>query len=107
MSHPPVAARRPSTGGGMSGRGLTGGRDEQALRAENEAAPHIPDLWTRVGALFRPYRRQLVLTAALVVVAASATIIPPLLTERIFDDALFPASGEPNITLLAELVAAM
>jgi ATP-binding cassette subfamily B protein len=91
----------------MSSRGLTGGRDEQALRAENEAAPHIPDLWSRVGELFRPYRKQLAITAALVIVAAAATIIPPLLTARIFDDALFPASGEPNFSLLAELVGLM
>jgi len=89
------------------GRGLTGGRDEEALRAENEAAPQIPDLWRRVGVLFQPYRTQLVLTAVLVVVSAAATIIPPLITERIFDDALFPASGRPDGGLLAELVGLM
>src|SRR5690554_1871041 len=107
MSHAPVAPRAAAGGAGGMGRGLTGGRDEEALRAENEAAPQIPDLWRRVGVLFQPYRTQLVLTAALVVVSAAATIIPPLITERIFDDALFPASGRPDGGLLAELVGLM
>ncbi|MFN3866476.1 MAG: ABC transporter ATP-binding protein, partial [Demequina sp.] len=100
---PPPGSRRAALGGGGHGRG-TAGRDEAAQRAANAAAPDIPDLWRRVAALFSPYRRQLGLTAALVVITASAGVVPPLIIRRIFDDALFPPGG-PNITLLMELVA--
>ena len=87
------------------GRG-TAGRDEAAQRAANAQAPQIPHLWSRVAALFSPYRPQLILTAVLVVITASAGVIPPLIVERIFDDALFPQDdGPPQLTLLVQLVA--
>ncbi|MDN4483110.1 ABC transporter ATP-binding protein [Demequina lignilytica] len=92
--------------GGMPGRGIAG-RDEETQRALNAEAPDIPDLWPRVIALFRPYRGALLTTAVLVVVAAGATVVPPLLIERIFDSALFPPDGTPRVGLLAELVALM
>ena len=113
MSHPPVGSRRAATGSGMSGRGLTGGsRDPEALRAENAAAPHIPRLWARVGELFIPYRRQLFLTASLVLASSALTVVPPLIVQRIFDHALFPtdAAGAvlaPRMGLLTELVFIM
>ena len=97
----------------MSGRGLTGGsRDPEALRAENAAAPHIPRLWSRVGELFIPYRRQLMLTAGLVLASSALTVVPPLIVQRIFDHALFPtdAAGAvlaPRMGLLTELVLIM
>ncbi|WP_062310436.1 ABC transporter ATP-binding protein [Demequina rhizosphaerae] len=92
--------------GGMPGRGIAS-RDEEAQRALNAEAPDIPDLWPRVVALFRPYRGALLTTAILVVAAAGATVIPPLIVERIFDDALFPSSGGLRLGLLAELVGIM
>ncbi|GMA36817.1 hypothetical protein [Demequina litorisediminis] len=89
MSTPaPPGSRRAALGGGGP-RGISG-RDEAAQRAANADAPEIPNLWGRVLALFRPYRAALALTAVLVVVTASAAVVPPLLIERIFDDALFP-----------------
>ena len=113
MSHPPVGSRRAATGSSTGGRGLTGGsRDPDALRAENAAAPQIHRLWSRVGELFVPYRRHLVLTAALVLTSSALTVVPPLIVQRIFDDALFPADGAggvlaPRMGLLTELVLAM
>lgn len=113
MSHPPVGSRRAATGAPMGGRGLTGGsRDPEALRAENAAAPHVERLWARVGELFTPYRRHLVLTACLVLASSALTVVPPLIVQRIFDRALFPAdpgggTGQPRMELLAELVAIM
>ncbi|MFW2513758.1 ABC transporter ATP-binding protein [Demequina sp. SO4-13] len=102
---PPPGSRRAALGGVGHGRG-TAGRDESALKAANAEAPEIPDLWHRVAALFSPYRTQLGLTAGLVVVTASAGVIPPLIIERIFDDALFPeGAAAPNLGLLVELVA--
>jgi ATP-binding cassette subfamily B protein len=54
--------------------------------------------------MFRPYRRGLVVTAVLVVVGASAAVVPPLVLRHIFDDALFPPSGTVNLPLLVQLV---
>ncbi|WP_062520249.1 ABC transporter ATP-binding protein [Demequina silvatica] len=93
-------------GGGKNGMRLAS-FDEEAQRALNAEAPDIPDLWPRVVALFRPYRGALITTAVLVVAAAAATVVPPLIVERIFDNALFPASGTVQVGLLAELVAVM
>ncbi len=106
MSHPAPAGSRRAAMGGMPGRGIAS-RDEEAQRALNAEAPDIPDLWPRVVALFRPYRGALLTTAILVVAAAGATVIPPLIVERIFDDALFPSSGGLRLGLLAELVGIM
>ncbi len=101
---PPSGSRRAALGSSAHGRS-TAGRDESAQRAANAQAPHIPHLWRRVGALFSPYRAQLGLTAALVVTTASAGVVPPLIIERIFDDALFPTDAPgPDLTLLSQLV---
>ena len=53
----------------------------------------MPDLWKRVGAMFVPYRKHLALTAVLVLATSAASVVPPLLVQRIFDRALFPADG--------------
>ncbi|WNM25325.1 ABC transporter ATP-binding protein [Demequina capsici] len=87
-------------------------RNEDEARRLIAEAPQIPDLWRRIGALFTPYRSHLVLTAVLVVAASGAAVVPPLLVQRIFDDALFPTDGSgtvgnPDVALLTELVAAM
>lgn len=102
--------------GGRRG-GLTGGRDEASLRAENDAAPDVPDLWRRVSRLFKPYRSSLLVTAALVIATAALSVVPPLITQKIFDDALFPGAAAaalgiagtpgPNVSLLLQLVAIM
>ncbi len=111
MSHPPQGSRRAASGG-MRGRGLTGGRDPDDIRAENAAAPYVPYLWRRVGALFVPYRAQLLLTAILVLATSAATVVPPLVVQRIFDQALFPSDGAggvapPSLGLLTQLVTLM
>ncbi|WP_235038130.1 ABC transporter ATP-binding protein [Microbacterium sp. 18062] len=84
------------------------GTDASAQRAENAQAPHIDHLGRRVAALFRPYRTRLILTAALVVVGAAVAVIPPLLVQHVFDDALFPTRGGPvDVPLLVRLVSVM
>lgn len=87
-------------------------RNEDEARRLIAEAPAIPHLWSRIGRLFAPYRGHLVLTAALVIAASGATVVPPLIVERIFDEALFPAdslggAGMPDLGLLAELVGIM
>lgn len=79
-----------------------------AQRAENAQAPRIDHLGRRVAALFRRYRMRLAFTAALVVIGAGVAVIPPLIVQRIFDDALFPTDGGPvDMPLLVRLVGIM
>ncbi|CAN5277406.1 ABC transporter ATP-binding protein [soil metagenome] len=92
-------------GGGRGGRISNG--DPDAQRAVNADAPRIPNLLPRIGALFRPHLRALIVTAVLVVVSAGLTVLPPLLTREAFDVGLFPESGRPDVVVLVELVALM
>ncbi|WP_394940187.1 ABC transporter ATP-binding protein [Psychromicrobium sp. YIM B11713] len=88
-------------------RGRLSGGDEDAQRAINAQAPQIPHLFRRVYGLFAPYRRSLILTAVLVLVGAALTVVPPLLTQRAFDDGLFPRSGKPDLAALTLIVGVM
>ncbi len=81
--------------------------DEDAQRRANAAAPKIEDLGRRVIALFRPYRARIVVTMLLVVLGAALGVVPPLLVRHVFDDALFPKSGGPQLGLLVGLVTTM
>ncbi|OZD53470.1 multidrug ABC transporter ATP-binding protein [Rhodococcus sp. 06-1477-1B] len=84
------------------------GVDADVQRRRNAQAPRVPNLGRRVVDLFRPYRARIVMTAALVVIGAAVAVIPPLLVQRIFDDALFPLDGSsPDLQLLAFLVSVM
>lgn len=89
------------------GRSVTRGADERVLRELNAQAPKIDDLGKRVVALFVPYRGRIAITAALVMAGAAVGVVPALLIQRLFDDALFPASGGVRIRLLVGLVCAM
>lgn len=88
--------------------------DESAQRAANADAPVIPNLLGRIADLFAPHRAALALTVVLVLLAAALSVIPPLLTQRAFDDGLFPVDpaepGQvtaPNLAVLAWTVGAM
>lgn len=97
-----------SMGGGMGGRGGFHGVDEAAQRRLNAQAPRIRALGARVIELFRPYRGRILITGLLVIVGAAIAVVPPLIVQRIFDDALFPLDGgNPEIALLIRLVLAM
>ncbi len=98
-----------SMGGGPVGRGsrISAG-DAELQRKLNRDAPAVEGLGRRIAALFRPYRMQLVVIIALVLVSAALAILPPLLTQRVFDDGLFPLDGGgPHLAVLAWLVGAM
>jgi ATP-binding cassette subfamily B protein len=74
----------------------------------NAEAPKIPHLLRRISELFRPHRGALALTVVLVLAAAALSVAPPLLTQRIFDEGLFPrAGGGPDVPRLVELVGLM
>ncbi|MBB2974813.1 ATP-binding cassette subfamily B protein [Microbacterium endophyticum] len=95
----------------MSGPGGHGGGFRgvyvSAQKELNASAPRIPNLGRRVIALFSAYRAKLSFTVVLVLVGAGVAVIPPLLVERVFDDALFPTTGGPDVPLLVRLVSIM
>jgi len=94
-------------GGGRGGAVRIGYGDVAAQKAANADAPKVANLLGRIGELFRPYRAQLIVTIALVLVSAGLSVIPPLLTQQAFDRGLFPPSGHPDVPVLVTLVAAM
>ncbi len=106
----PLYGGRMSMGGGPGVRGHGMGRpvDEAAQRRLNAQAPPVPQLGRRVVALFRPYLVRIVVTGVIVVASAAIAVVPPLVVQRIFDDALFPADGTgPHLDLLVGLVVLM
>ena len=88
------------------GHGRISSSDAATQRELNSEAPRIPHLVRRIGGLFGGHRRALIVTVVLVVVGAGLTVLPPLLTQRAFDDGLF-ASGGPDVPVLVELVSLM
>ena len=61
----------------------------------------------RIVALFRPYRLRVTMVGALILVTAGLGVVNPLLIKVVFDSALFPPSGGPNIDLLWMIVVVM
>jgi ATP-binding cassette subfamily B protein len=61
----------------------------------------------RIARLFRAYRWQVAAVLAMILVTAGLGIAPALLTKVVFDQALFPASGQRDLHLLYILVAVM
>lgn len=96
-----------STVGGPRRGGRVSGGDYSAQKTENAAAPKIPHLLGRIAQLFEPHKPALTLTIALVLIGAAISVLPPLLTKQAFDEGLFPASGTPDIPVLAQLVIIM
>ena len=94
-------------GGGGRGAGRVSSGDFAAQKAANAEAPRIPHLLSRIGQLFIPYRPQLIVTIALVLVSAGLSVVPPLLTQKAFDQGLFPPSGHPDVPVLLMLVGLM
>jgi ATP-binding cassette subfamily B protein len=91
-------------GGRRSALASASGIDNERQRQLNAEAPRIPNLRRRIAALFLPYKVELGITIALVLVSAGVTVALPLITRNIFDKALFPAAGQPDMRLLGELV---
>ena len=92
---------------GPGPKSRVGSMDSDAQRARNAEAPRIPQLGHRIAELFRPHRLALAGIIVLVLAGAGLAVVPPLLTETVFDQALFPAEGGPVLGLLLELVLLM
>ncbi|GAB3808447.1 ABC transporter ATP-binding protein [Humibacter antri] len=58
----------------------------------------------RIAALFAPHKVALSVTVVLVLVGAALSVVPPLLTQRVFDDGLFPKAGHPDVGVTTVLV---
>jgi ATP-binding cassette subfamily B protein len=88
--------------------GRVGARDEEVQRAINAASPKIPDLGKRIARLFGPYKWPIAATVVFVLITAALSIWPPLLTQRIFDEGLFPSDGSGvHLKRLIVLLAVM
>jgi ATP-binding cassette subfamily B protein len=94
-------------GGGRGGRSRVSGGDADAQKALNAEAPPIPHLLRRIVDLFAGHRSALTVTVVLVLVGAALSVVPPLLTQRAFDEGLFPRDGTPNLPRLGFLVGLM
>ncbi len=81
--------------------------DVDAQRALNAEAPRIPHLFRRIVTLFAAHKGAIVVTMVLVLIGAALSVVPPLLTQRAFDEGLFPKSGKPDLPVLTEIVALM
>src|SRR5712691_9513438 len=90
-------------GGGPRGGGGAGLSD---ARASIESALRDRRLLRRIAGLFRPYRRELLVIAVLIVVTSVLGVVGPLLIKVVVDRALF-VKGGPKLGLLYELLALM
>jgi ATP-binding cassette subfamily B protein len=70
---------------GKSGRGRPGRTPDPDDRAQLERSPVR---WSRVAALFRPYRLQVGMVVALIVASSAVALATPFLVRMIIDDAL-------------------
>ena len=61
----------------------------------------------RIIRLFRPYRLRVVTVGVLILFTAGIGVVNPLLIRVVFDSALFPSSGGPDLNLLWIIVGLM
>ncbi len=71
----------------------TGGIEPQINRPQQS-------LIRRIAASFRPYLSQITIVGLLILFTAGLGVVNPLMIRVIFDSALFPESGSPNLNLL-------
>jgi len=64
-------------------------------------------LTRRIAASFRPYLPQITIVGLLILFTAGLGVVNPLLIRVIFDSALFPESGSPNLNLLWAIAGVM
>ena len=67
---------------------------------KNSDALSSKGLVGRIVQTFRPYRLQVTLVGLLILVTAGLGVVNPVLIRVVFDSALFPASGGPDMGLL-------
>ena len=71
------------------------------VRPLSEEEIQSPDgITRRIAYCFRPYSFQVVFVGSLICVTAGIGVVNPLLIQVVFDHAIFPNSGTPNLNLL-------
>ena len=73
--------------------------DKKAKSGKPKQDPN-PRLTPRIFAAFRPYSKRITLVGLLILVTAGIGVVNPLLIQVVFDSALFPKSGGPDLDLL-------
>ncbi len=99
---PAARAGGPAMGGG----GPFGGTSFREAVATFRESSRDRSLLRRVTRLFRPYRKDVAVVAFLIVLTAGLGVVNPLLTQVLFDRALFVRNG-PNLRLLYEVAGLM
>ena len=75
--------------------------------ATGEDKPQAKRLVRRIVGAFRPYWPVVTLVGLLILITAGIGVVNPLLIRVVFDSALFPAGGGPDLNLLWVLAAVM
>ena len=71
------------------------------VRPLSEEGMQSPDgITRRIAYCFRPYSFQVGFVGSLICVTAGIGVVNPLLIQVVFDHAIFPNSGTPNLNLL-------
>ena len=71
------------------------------VRPLSEEETQSPDgITRRIAYCFRPYSFQVGFVGSLICVTAGIGVVNPLLIQVVFDHAIFPNSGTPNLNLL-------
>ena len=79
------------------------------MENSNPSSNPLPDRGSirRISRLFRPYWRRVVIVSFLILGTASLGVVNPVLVKVVFDSALFPSDGGPDINLLWLIVGLM
>ena len=77
------------------------------MTTANKPTAPIGPLVPRVVAAFRPYSGRITLVGLLILVTAGLGVVNPVLIQVVFDNALFPAGGSPDMRLLWILAGVM
>ncbi len=78
------------------------GRGSRTVTAAEKAQAHEVSL-RRIGALFSPYRWQMLIVTVIIIASSGVTVVSPFLLRAVIDTAL----PERNVRLLSFLVAGM
>ena len=73
----------------------------------NKPTAFIRPLVPRIVASFRPYTGRIALVGLLILFTAGLGVVNPVLIQVVFDNALFPESGGPDLRLLWILAGVM
>ncbi|MFQ6030701.1 MAG: ABC transporter ATP-binding protein [Dehalococcoidia bacterium] len=77
------------------------------VRATSKENSETPRLTPRIAAAFRPYLGRVVGVGLLILVTAGLGVVNPVLIRVVFDQALFPTGGSPDLNLLWLLAGVM